>query len=348
MRTFDELKNTVRDFQSKRLQDDQAQLLDLELAGRKVLYSQLAEAYRIGLMLLEPANGTMFCRILEANDLSKEAEKHEKKPDSRSWRFVTKLLYGKFVENEWQGNVFYTFEANRSAEKYATAFRYMAEILIQPDSAAQWLTDFQHEKGNGLSGAVEVGRAHFSNPAKKSVPEEIHIRNGRMTTEQDVFEIPLPENQFDGQFGQVFFEIIDGKAVAYGFTKLEQNQFEALAAKRGRAMIQRAKEQQAAADKLAKDAADELRIAQAILKNEKVKATAAKVEKVKTRLLEDPDWADALVVEKENFQNIAENDAKRVAFLETHFHKGSSTVDLEPKIKLALKKHKLLEATQTA
>jgi len=114
---FDDLKKTVADFQTIHLLNDQTEMANFEDGGRNILYNQLAEAYRIGLLLLTPSNGTMFCNLLTDAELKTEAKKYGDNKAPNPWAYVTKLLYGKWVSKQVSNTVFHVFEPNRSAEK---------------------------------------------------------------------------------------------------------------------------------------------------------------------------------------------------------------------------------------
>lgn len=345
---FDDLKKTVADFQTIRLLNDQTEMLKFEDGGRNILYNQLAEAYRIGLLLLTPSNGTMFCNLLMDAELKTEAKKYGDNKAPNPWAYVTKLLYGKWVSKQVSNTVFHVFEPNRSAEKYAVVFRYLADKGIQAEKVAQFIADFVHEKGNALIGIERVARRGGdesgedggSGSDEKST-DATQILIGRSRDEADIFEFELPAGSAIKRFGYCFFEVVDGKAVALGATELEQPVFEEMAAKRGREILKKAKAQKKAADDIAKMAEREIESAKKALDEKKRIKEGSKLAKVKERLMGDPDWADALAADVKQAKRNQEIMAQRVSHLEhldQFFEKVSSSAGPVVK-KIALIKH---------
>ena len=74
---FNKLSGTVSDFIQNRISTDEAEMLSIREQGRAVLYNQLAEAYRIGLILVEPKNRIEFCKILSKYNLDGDADRLE-------------------------------------------------------------------------------------------------------------------------------------------------------------------------------------------------------------------------------------------------------------------------------
>lgn len=288
-----EIKKMVGDFQTIRLLNDQTNMVGLQVQGHAILYKQLAEAYRIGLILLTRGNGTKFCRIMEENGMQKESEKYGNNKYTNPWNFVTKLLYGKWVEKKVSCTVFEVYERDRSAEKYANIFRYLQNKEIEADKAADFITEFTHEYGNGLHGIEKVDREENSSSKFEKPERNNDIAVGKNVDEDDVFTFDAPESLKDVQFGTCFFEIKDSQIIMFGADELEEKEFNAMCAKRGRKITAKWNKQQKEADKLAKDAERTFKKAVNLIKSD------TEFEQLKKQLLGDPEWAQYLLDEKD-------------------------------------------------
>lgn len=228
---FDDLKKMVSDFQTIRLLNDETNMVGLQVQGRSILYNQLEEAYRIGLILLTRGNGTMFCHIMESNGMSEQSKKYGNNEYTNEWNFVTHLLYGEWKEKNVSKTVFEVYERNRSAEKYSKIFRYLNDNKIAANDVAEFIAKFTSEDGNGLIGIERADtKANRKTNEKKQTPEQA-IAVGANAKEADVFTFDAPTELADVKFGSCFFKVIDGKAVVFGTKKLEEVEFNELAAR---------------------------------------------------------------------------------------------------------------------
>ncbi|EZP69983.1 hypothetical protein BV96_03661 [Sphingomonas paucimobilis] len=259
---INELKALVADFQTTRLDSDQTKMIGFEGQGRAVLYAQLAEAYRIGKLLLSkgPSRGA-FQQMMENAGMTNEAKKFEEDKAANEWAYVTKLLYGKWVEKEVLNTVFQEFEPNRSAEKYGCVLRHLDKKNIAVESAAQYIANFTHEKGNALVGIEAVDRMEAKSGSNSSDDntEETYLKFGVSPVPNDVVQFDMPADWYDdkrfksdNQFGTCWFEVRDGRVFLFDRKPLKEEDFKKLAKVRGRRVYAEHKAAQETLDKLAK------------------------------------------------------------------------------------------------
>lgn len=174
-------------FRSK-VDRDQTALNKHEVAGRGILYKQLADAYKIGLELISDKDLHALKRLAYDHSISRRDFKDDVSP----WVYIVKLLYGQWIDTrKWtdverqengkkvglktdevkqfvfnkdapdgQRSVYQAWSPNRSAEKYAVVFRYLHDNNITVDEAASFIENYKHEThGNRLRGIEAAGRA---------------------------------------------------------------------------------------------------------------------------------------------------------------------------------------------
>lgn len=239
-----ELNALVADFQTTRLDSDQMKMVGFEGQGRAVLYAQLAEAYRIGkLLLTKGLNRGAFQRMMEDAGMTNEAKKFEDQKATNEWAYVTKLLYGKWVEKEFLNTVFQEFEPNRSAEKYGCILRHLNKKNIAVEDTVQYIANFTHEKGNALVGIEAVDRmeAKGNGKSKDEKQEQTFLNFGVSSSPNDVVQFEMPadwhdDKRFpsDNQFGTCWFEVKDGRVFLFDRKPLKEGDFKKLARTRGR------------------------------------------------------------------------------------------------------------------
>lgn len=223
-----ELTALVKDFQVKRLPEDHEKMANYEIAGRRVLYQQLAEAYRIGKILLMPENHGSLNNILEAHKL-KAIKWKDGKPTVNPWHPVCQLMWGDWA----QGTIFSVFKPDRAAEKYANVFRYLENHQIQQANAATFIEGFD----GGLTGIVEADREERRKGKNKSNVANLatFLTLGCDPDEPDVVVMDRPDFVPEGAvFGKLWFKADGDELYVFGFNKLEEGQFNALATSRGR------------------------------------------------------------------------------------------------------------------
>lgn len=300
---FDELKKLVTDFREVRLADDQQKMVKFEVAGQAVLYSQLAEAYRIGLILLDHKNGTMFCNLMSSHNMVEQSKKYGNNNYNNAWLFVTKLLYGSWEEKTISNTVFHVFEHNRSAEKYANVLRYLSDLEKKPEEVADFIANFEYTNAKNvvvrkLQG-LEIADREANTKSGSSPDNSTQLTLGTSRAEPDVMGIQLPaELDPEIEYGSCFFKVENKQMIIFGATKLEEGEFKKLAIARGKVIKKRD-------DDLAKDTAKDAAIAENDRKDvSRIIAKDVELAELKRRLLADPDYAFAIIeAEKEAKHN---------------------------------------------
>jgi len=237
-----ELTALVKDFQVKRLPEDQQEMDRLEIAGRRVLYKQLAEAYRIGKILLLPENRESLNDILEEHTL-KPIKLKNGKPTVNPWHPVCKLIWG-----GWKtGTIFSVFKPDRAAEKYANVFRYLENHQTQHADVVTTIEGFD----GGLTGIVKADRKENQKGKNKNVAKlATFLTLGCDPDEPDVVEMDRPDFVPEGtDFGKLWFRADGDELYIFGFNPLEEKQFNALAISRGRKIQAERDEQDAEIEK---------------------------------------------------------------------------------------------------
>lgn len=232
-----ELTVLVEDFQRKRLPDDHEKMAKMEVAGRRVLYEQLAEAYRIGRILLLPENHGSLNNILEAHKL-KAIKMKDGKPTSNPWHPVCQLMWGDWAK----GTIFSVFKPDRAAEKYANVFRYLDNHQIQQANVVTFLEGFD----GGLTGLVQADRKENRKVKNNVTRLETFLMVGCDPDEPDVVTMERPDFVPEGTvFGKLWFKADGDDLYIFGFNKLEEKQFNLLATGRGRTIQAERDKQQA-------------------------------------------------------------------------------------------------------
>lgn len=263
---FNKLSGTVSDFIQNRISTDEAEMLSIREQGRAVLYNQLAEAYRIGLILVEPKNRIEFCKILSKYNLDGDAERLANGKFKNIWSYVTNLLYRKISED---GLI---FEINRSSEKYANVFRYLHTQGVSADEAANYIANFKGATANGLLGLERADREANSKGSSDNATKSVeHVEYGRSPAIDDVVQFDMPsfwcdEKRFtaESQYGMCWFEVRDGRVYLFDRHSIDAGRFKALAEARGRRIAAKLKAQKRAADKLVKASHKKLKAAEKI------------------------------------------------------------------------------------
>ena len=348
---FDDLKKLVADFRDVRLSDDQQQMTKLEVAGQAVLYRQIAEAYRIGLILLDHKNGTMFCRLMESHNMVEQSKKYGNNNYNNPWTFVTNLLYGSWVEQKISNTVFQVFEHNRSAEKYANVLRYLSNLEKKHEEVADFIATFEYTDARNvvvrkLQG-LEIADREANTKSGSKPDNNQTLTLGISRSEHDVASIPLPaELDQTIEYGSCFFKVEAGQMIVFGATKLDQTQFNALAIARGKEIKKRDADLEKAADSLAATTeADRKAVTKLINQDPKLAA-------LKQRLLDDPDYAPYMIEAereaKKNRGRVKDEQQRKqnVAFMDLALPDSAAAGPIaKSKPKIALVKRKANEVT---
>ena len=145
----------VETFRNKVI-SDQIVLGKHEVAGRAILYAQLAEAYKLGLYLVSEndlkalmwltqhhniSGATDAIRVIQANNTSRrlnakkpDDEQHEIKKEVNPWGYVVNMLYGKWFDTTGMTDV--ERQAFAKKIKAKTDMGQYARVLSPPEEAA--------------------------------------------------------------------------------------------------------------------------------------------------------------------------------------------------------------------
>lgn len=242
----------VSEFKTNRLNGDHTKMASLQVQGRKVLYEQIAEAYRIGQILLSPSNKGPFHRYLLSLGFEKEAATFDKGKTKNRWLLVTKVLYG-----EWKTYTDFhlasfsadkegvtVFQPNRSSEKYANVLRRLWDQTVAVEKAAEYIENFDEpEYGAGLVGMERIDRATYADATKDGNSKLDHLETGLNAIS---FSMPKPaEISADVKFGVMLFETGEDNLTVYECKSLTQDEFDAMAADYGRRISAQKRKDQA-------------------------------------------------------------------------------------------------------
>lgn len=125
--------------------DTRKQRLRFQAHDRKNLYGILQQAYGIAVQLVDPSNEAVLDQLLDARDL-----KRKKGNQWNPYMPVVNILFGKSVG---MGTSKLRFSVNKSAKKYATCFRYMADHNWPVEEVADRIEAFS----NGVFGEKLLG-----------------------------------------------------------------------------------------------------------------------------------------------------------------------------------------------
>jgi hypothetical protein len=350
---FDELKKLVTEFREVRLADDQQKMGKFEVAGQAVLYSQIAEAYRIGVILLERTNAMMFINLMKSHNMVDQATKYGNNNYTNRWLFVTKLLYGSWEEKTISNTVFHIWSHDRSSEKYANVLRHLEELEKRPEEVADFIPTFEYTNEKGITvrklQGLEVAdrEANARNGSKPDTSTQLTLGTSR--AEPDVMGIPLPaELDPEIEYGSCFFKVENKQMIIFGTTKLEEDEFKKLAIARGKVIKKRDDDLSKAVDAVsATTEADRKAVTKLVVQEPKLAA-------LKKKLLADPDYAAYIIdAEKEAKKNSGRvRDARKkkqdLAFMELALSDSAAAGPVaksKPSKKLALIKNATGEVT---
>lgn len=224
--SIEDVKNTLLNLVDQfvtRVESDDKTVTDLKDRSHKVTWAQIQEAYGIAQRILAPENLTAYEAILADCKIPKGTEKRNR------WLPVVKLLYGRWNSAKTE------FVLNRSAEKYACAFRHFDTSGISENDVAAHIEGFNHsEHGAHLKGIEALDRA-TNGKAKDDVKIARLKRVGLSRANADVLRIKRPDCVPSGkQSGLLWFEVEGDEIVVLGYDDIKDQQFEQLAIRKGR------------------------------------------------------------------------------------------------------------------
>ena len=93
--------------------------------------------------------------------------------DENKFLPIVKTIWGRFVEeaaNEQNGKPQKVWKHNRSAEKYASVFRYLLDNAVSPDGVAQHIENYEHQQyGRKINGIIAADRAKYGSAGTRRV-----------------------------------------------------------------------------------------------------------------------------------------------------------------------------------
>lgn len=226
--SIENVKSTLLNLVSRfttRVDDDEQTIKSLENQKHKVTWAQIQEAYGIAQRILNPSNQTAYEAILADCKIPKATEK------SNRWLPVVKLLYGRWNSARTE------FVLNRSAEKYACAFRYFETNGIPASSVAAHIEGFNDPvHGAHLKGIEALDRAKNGRTKDDAKIDRLK-RAGLSRVNPDVVRIKRPECVPTGkQNGYLWFEVEGDEIVVLGYDDIKPQQLDQLALRKGRAI----------------------------------------------------------------------------------------------------------------
>jgi len=214
----------------ERMLSDNSTLMGFQVQGWAVLWDQIAAAYSLGKVVLDPANKADFDAALENCGIKVVKS-------SNPWVLATKLMYGEWKVEEgqtlapWDSAANSIFELDRSAEKYSTYFRYFEAKKVNEADVFEFIKGFDgHLKG------IEREFRAMSSSTSSGLNDNDAVTLGSRVDLADVVSLPAPANIKDGM-GSAFFKVENGKIHLLGITELTEEQFDAKAKARGKKLF---------------------------------------------------------------------------------------------------------------
>ena len=267
----DRIKELVEAFRTNCLAVDDNQFAKLKVAGRKVLYSQLAEAYAFGLACFSRIyNREKLMAVLAEYGLHKHAKSLHSTSRYNKWNAITALLYG-----EWEnvaddgGDPVLVYKRDRSAEKYACVLATLEKSDVKAANVVDFITECTMIiDGKKLKGILALETFYRQKVKEKAVadaalsdgpsPKQIAAREkarkeaiakAENPANSDVFEFAKPAQLPEAiEFGRVTFKVEGKKLLVVGVEAWEQAAYEKHVIAKGKAMLKMEADVQAALD----------------------------------------------------------------------------------------------------
>lgn len=243
----------------QQLLSDNASLTMFQVQGWEVLWRQIAAAYELGKIILDPANEADFKKALENCGITTTKM-------TQKWVSVTKLLYGEWKDSNgdlapWDNALNTIFELDRSAEKYSTYFRYFEANNIHVSDVFSTIKTFDDPvHGRHLKGIEAKYRAGNKSSAAGISDNDAEALGSRVDV-NDVVSFDKPKG-FSVEMGTAFFKVENGKIHLLGVAELTEDAFTKRAVTRGKKLfadnrkeVEKAAAVRAVADMLTKQAA---------------------------------------------------------------------------------------------
>lgn len=209
-KTDSDLLKAVNDYRlsyAKVNEDNSAALGAVVETGRKALYKNLAEGYRLCLAMREPANANAVAQLLTSRGIKAAAGK------TNPFFPLVRAIYGKYKDEAAVGS---EWEPNRSAEKYANVFRLAEARNKTAEEFADWLLNFKDELGNRMAGAEKRDRADNgpNDPARETkIDRDIQVV---LTRKLGTLPVPLTTADTRDKYVCVWGKVVGKEFIAHG------------------------------------------------------------------------------------------------------------------------------------
>lgn len=216
----DRLRELVKAFHTVSLGEDDVRFEQLQVAGRSILYSQLAEAYAFGLACFSSIyNQSALVDVLNEHGLTKHAGWIVNLSRYNKWNAITALLYGKW-EAQSGGEDAMVYRRDRSAEKYGCVLAWLDLKKVSVCDVVDYINGFKFTDASGdvHNRAVGVEKAYrakvAANKPQSKGPTEKQIAHRQRMIQRgenplynpDVFEMSRPAKLKESiEYGQMVF-----------------------------------------------------------------------------------------------------------------------------------------------
>lgn len=275
---YDQLVAMIEDFQNNRLKSDDQKISNCLLSGRRVVYEQVAYAYKLAIIMLRDTNKTWLPTLLSNAGLENRSISFATRKGANPWAQAVAVLYGKWVERtDDNGQRFLSFARDRSAEKYANVMRHLWENKrVKPEDAADFIQNYKSKHGNCLFGMEAADRARHSKKKTGSGSKRVlnhrddYIRKGEAVDGEQVFYAAKPADlAADVEYGRATFKVDGDKLLIVKLDTLDSEEYENVVIKRGQAITKNYKDTYKANKKAHNDRVDQLVILGSTLKDDK-------------------------------------------------------------------------------
>ncbi|BDD68230.1 hypothetical protein Sj15T_32510 [Sphingobium sp. TA15] len=265
-------------FKQKSLVADNEAQTKLRVAGRQILYQQLAEAYAFGLACFSSIyNREHLTTVLSQHDLGKQAKALTSTGSYNKWNAITALLYGRWVntdtdapiaDGEHEGIANRAYRRDRSAEKYGCVLATLEGSKVRVPDVVDFITTakFKSSEDGKVYGGILALEMHYrqwaakqaAKRAKKPTPRQIARRQqdranavakAENPANDDVFEFAKPAQLSEAvEFGRIIFKVLGDKLFVVGVDGWEQAKYDEFVIAKGRKILAREAEIQAGID----------------------------------------------------------------------------------------------------
>lgn len=265
-------------FKQKSLVADNEAQTKLRVAGRQILYQQLAEAYAFGLACFSSIyNREHLTTVLSQHDLGKQAKALTSTGSYNKWNAITALLYGRWVNTDTNAPIAdgqhesianRAYRRDRSAEKYGCVLAVLEGSKVRVPDVVDFITTakFKSKEDGKVYGGILALEMHYrqwaakqaAQRAKKPTPRQIARRQqdranavtkAENPANDDVFEFAKPAQLPEAvEFGRITFKVVGEKLFVVGVDGWEQAKYDEFVVAKGRKILAREAEIQAGID----------------------------------------------------------------------------------------------------